>query len=281
MAVVSLMPEGIDVASYQGFPNWAEVATEADFVWTKITQGIDYVNPYFEQNWPAIKAAGPYRGSYHFATPDVNTPEPEAEFYWSKMEPVLETGDLLALDFEELDGSFSRMAYGIPVADWPIRFLERLEDLCGFPPVVYLNAYTIQHYNFSQYAERYARYGLWLAAWGTQMPPAPEPWPVIAFWQDSIHSFPGVSGPVDHDYFNGSAGVIPIYGKPEANPTPIPPVPEDPCQSLRLAMANTRAFLREPTPVPTKNWKKKDILTAYAQQEDRITQAAQMLKEPE
>jgi hypothetical protein len=31
MAVVSLMPEGIDVASYQGFPNWAEVATEADF----------------------------------------------------------------------------------------------------------------------------------------------------------------------------------------------------------------------------------------------------------
>jgi hypothetical protein len=70
------LPRGIDVASYQGYPNWTAVAAAGyQFAITKLTEGTNYVNPTFGHNWQGIKAAGMVRGVYHFARPSANTPD--------------------------------------------------------------------------------------------------------------------------------------------------------------------------------------------------------------
>jgi lysozyme len=59
---------GIDVSKYQGDINWNAVkASGVKFAWIKATEGGDYVDEKFAQNWAEAKAAGVPRGAYHFA----------------------------------------------------------------------------------------------------------------------------------------------------------------------------------------------------------------------
>lgn len=220
------LPVGYDVASYQGYPNWMSVAASgAAFAITKATEGVDYTNPTFAYNFAAIKASGLARGAYHFARPDLSAPENEAAYFWSVVGPHIAVGDLLALDLEDYQGSLSNRPG--EVAGWALRFLKYLEQLAGFPPLLYVSPSVISQYGLTD--PQFARYGLWLAAWGTSFPSTPLPWPVIAFWQASDHGqVAGINGYVDVDYFNGPASTIPSYGKPETLPPPIEPPPEPP-----------------------------------------------------
>jgi lysozyme len=59
---------GIDVSKYQGDIDWNTVKTSGvKFAWIKATEGGDYVDEKFAQNWYGAKAAGVPRGAYHFA----------------------------------------------------------------------------------------------------------------------------------------------------------------------------------------------------------------------
>ena len=56
--------QGLDVASYQGYPNWTSVKNSGKtFAITKATEGTTYTNPYFATNWARIKSAGLIRGA--------------------------------------------------------------------------------------------------------------------------------------------------------------------------------------------------------------------------
>jgi lysozyme len=58
---------GIDVSKYQGNIDWTGVRnSNVHFAWIKATEGGDYVDPKFDQNWEAAKDAGIPRGAYHF-----------------------------------------------------------------------------------------------------------------------------------------------------------------------------------------------------------------------
>ncbi|MFZ1960088.1 MAG: GH25 family lysozyme, partial [Methylovirgula sp.] len=58
---------GIDVSKYQGDIDWNTVrASGVKFAWIKATEGGDYVDEKFAQNWAEAKAAGVPRGAYHF-----------------------------------------------------------------------------------------------------------------------------------------------------------------------------------------------------------------------
>lgn len=65
----SMPIQGLDVARYQGAINYA-AAREAgvQFVFIKGTEGKDYIDPMFDENWRRAKAAGLARGAYHFMT---------------------------------------------------------------------------------------------------------------------------------------------------------------------------------------------------------------------
>jgi len=60
---------GLDVSHHQGAIDWASVAEQdVHFVWIKATEGGDWVDPRFDENWAEAGRAGLLRGAYHFVT---------------------------------------------------------------------------------------------------------------------------------------------------------------------------------------------------------------------
>jgi len=61
--------QGMDVARYQGVVDFQKAyAAGVHFVYMKSTEGDDYVDPAFRQNWARARAAGMAHGAYHFMT---------------------------------------------------------------------------------------------------------------------------------------------------------------------------------------------------------------------
>lgn len=60
---------GIDVSAHQGAIDWKEVVRDrVDFVYIKATEGGDFVDKRFQQNWTKAEQVGLRRGAYHFFT---------------------------------------------------------------------------------------------------------------------------------------------------------------------------------------------------------------------
>lgn len=60
--------QGIDVSKYQGDVDWQAVASSGvRFAYIKATEGGDFLDDKFRQNWEMSRAAGVRRGAYHFA----------------------------------------------------------------------------------------------------------------------------------------------------------------------------------------------------------------------
>ena len=103
-------PQGIDVSRWQhGTPiNWASVrADNIEFVFIKATEGAGYVNSYYASDFKQARAAGIFRGAYHFARPD---PRPgdaaaEARYFVDQAGTHQGRGDLPpVLDLEDSGG---------------------------------------------------------------------------------------------------------------------------------------------------------------------------------
>jgi lysozyme len=60
---------GIDVSHHQGRIDWDRVARDdISFAYIKATEGADFVDSRFAENWKEAEAAGVARGAYHFFT---------------------------------------------------------------------------------------------------------------------------------------------------------------------------------------------------------------------
>lgn len=58
---------GIDVSHHQGPIDWERVAEDGmSFAFIKATEGSDFVDPRFDENWIVASQAGLDRGAYHF-----------------------------------------------------------------------------------------------------------------------------------------------------------------------------------------------------------------------
>jgi GH25 family lysozyme M1 (1,4-beta-N-acetylmuramidase) len=215
-------PLGVDVSSHQGSIDWRKVAASGvKFAFIKSTEGVNYLNPYFGRDWQASKTAGLYRGTYHYARPDLNRPDAEAKYfvdmvnYWGGIAP----GDVLALDLEEGHGD---------LGSWAMSFLTAVELRVGFKPMLYCSPAFIREHNLQ--APEFADFGLWLASWQSTFPAPVPPWEVVAVWQKSASGrIDGINGDVDVNEFNGPIESFPLYGKPgtSAPPTPPPPAGDD------------------------------------------------------
>src|SRR4051794_26211315 len=61
--------QGIDVSYYQGDIDWAQVkGSGVEFGVARVSDGF-FKDTKFDQNWPAMKAAGILRGAYQFFEP--------------------------------------------------------------------------------------------------------------------------------------------------------------------------------------------------------------------
>lgn len=204
------LPQGCDVASYQGNPNWDAVkASGIAFAFSKVTEDTGYTNPTFRRNWSEMKRVGIIRGAYHFARPEVNDAKGEADYFLDQIDAAggLQTGDMLALDLEAGAGD---------LGPWTLAFLRHCEARAGFKPLIYTGTWFSGPHNLAAYPDL-GQYGLWLAAYQSTMPAAPPPWTTVAFWQYSDKGqVPGINGDVDLNVFNGDLSRMAFYGKPGA-----------------------------------------------------------------
>ena len=187
--------QGIDISHWQGTINWASVKSSGKkFAFCKATEGTDYTDPTFATNWPAMKAAGLLRGSYHMGRPAEDAVA-QADRFFDTVQPS--SGDLpLVLDSEKTDSLTPSQ-----VRSWTVAFINRLTSRLGRPPIIYTGFYF-----WRDSAGNGSNLGcpLWLAAYNTN-PLVPAAWTKYTMWQySSTGSVSGISGNVDLDAFNGT-----------------------------------------------------------------------------
>jgi GH25 family lysozyme M1 (1,4-beta-N-acetylmuramidase) len=189
--------QGIDVASYQGYPNWTSVKNSGKtFAFTKATEGTTYTNPYFATNWARIKSAGLIRGAYHYGHPGTD-PVAQANYFCNVVAPT--SGDLqMTLDIETTDGKTASQ-----VRSWIVAFINQIKSRTGRPGIIYTGFYF---WRDSAGNGSNLNCPLWLAAYVSNPTPyVPAAWSTWSFWQyTDTGSVPGVSGNVDRDAWNGS-----------------------------------------------------------------------------
>jgi len=210
--------QGLDVSSYQnsrGTISWTQVkAAGQSFVYLKATEGVSYTNPYYAANSRDANTAGLLRGAYHFARPDSSSGDAVAEArYFVGVTGTSLTGQLPpALDIED-SGGLSASA----LVTWTKAFLDEVERLTGRVPVIYTGPSFWQTYTGNSTA--FARYPLWIAHY-VSSPTIPGGWTAYTFWQNtSSYTVSGITGAVDHDYFNGTlAQLRALAGASPTNP---------------------------------------------------------------
>lgn len=189
------MLKGVDISKWQGEVKLSSVAKNQDFIIIRSSYGNGYTDEYFAKNRDECRKLKIPHGFYHYAYPNHNSPEDEADWFLHVVSP-LESGESLFLDFEE--------SYPDPVG-WSKKFLDHLsEKLEGYKPLIYMNKHLVESYDWSPVVKK--GYGLWLAYWdydpnGTFNV---SHWDVVAIRQYSNQgSVNGISGRVDMNVFYG------------------------------------------------------------------------------
>jgi lysozyme len=186
---------GIDVSEDQGTVDWAAVAAAGtSFVFIKATDGEDYLDPRFTENWAGAKAAGLRRGAYHFFRAE-DSPQTQAQWFWQNVGADYEIA--LVADVEESMGQSAATVTANLQA-----FLTALEALMGGgQPMIY----TAPDFWNGLGTSAFGGYPLWVAEYGVGQPNLPTGWPVWQFWQYSESgSIAGVSGSVDLNVYAAS-----------------------------------------------------------------------------
>lgn len=200
---------GIDVSHWDAGIDWPKVrATGQRFVFAKATEGINYKDDTFKDNWTGARAAGLLRGAYHFFRCNVDAKK-QADYFINYVRTVKDDGELPpVLDLETNDG-ISREKIVPAVKIW----LDRVENAFGKKPIIYSGQYFLQDYLVQPgggpppWAKNYP---LWLAQYPNQYvegmkPYLPKGWFSWTIWQYSDKGrVNGINASVDMNLFNGS-----------------------------------------------------------------------------
>lgn len=196
--------KGIDISNWQKDISLAEI--NADFVIVKVSEGIGYVDSYFDQFYQQAKNQRKKLGFYHFARPTGgNDAVREARFFYEQTK------------------SYYREA--IPILDWEAEntwntayakeWLDEVYRLSGVKPIIYMNQYTENTYDWTDVVN--AGYKLWIAKYGQNLDSInyDMSWvtekPILRHWQASIlwqftsnGRLNGYSSPLDLNIFYGN-----------------------------------------------------------------------------
>jgi lysozyme len=190
------MSKGIDVSNNNGHVDWVAVAGAGyTYAMAKATEGLGFVDAFYEQNRAGAAAHGLHFGAYHFFTPGDDAAA-QVAFFLEHAKP--RQGDIVpALDYER------------PPADKAPaeQFVVALHRELGHWPLFYTFLSFVQSMRIPA-SSPLASCPLWLADFTATKPATPAPWHEITMWQGtSTARVPGIGGPVDVD-----TGKPPING---------------------------------------------------------------------
>ena len=189
--------DGIDVSYYQGNIDWQAVKDSGiEFAFIRVSDGLSFIDPKFEQNWIGAKEAGIIRGVYQFFRP-ARDPIAQADLLLEKM-GELEEGDLPpVIDVEAVDGQTPEQ-----ISNAVRLWIERIESSIGRKPIIYSGKYF---WNDNVKTIEFSEYPFWIAQYGPVCPDLPLAWDEWLFFQTSSEGIiPGIVGDVDTNLFNGN-----------------------------------------------------------------------------
>lgn len=203
--------EGIDVSYYQKTINWPQVkASGVAFAVTRISDGLNFPDSEFANNWAGIQSVGLVRGAYQYFEPGQDALA-QADMVVQRV-GRLGVGDLpVQLDMEATGGQSSAT-----IASKMKIWMDRVTAGTGKRPFVYTAKYF---WNDNVGSTDFSADRLWVANYGVTCPDLPDAWGNWSIWQySSTGSVPGIGGDVDLDKFNGTlddlrriAGSSPFY----------------------------------------------------------------------
>lgn len=187
--------DGIDVSEWQGKIDFKEVKKAGiDVVYIRTSEGTDYVDPYFKENYEEARKNDLKIGFYHYLT--AKTTEEaiqEANFFVSN---IKETNPdcKLAMDFEVF-GNLSKSE----INEISKIFLETVEKLTKKECVIYSDAFNATEIFNEELAKKYA---IWVADYFVEEPANNGKWSSwVGFQYTDRGKIKGIDGSVDKDYF--------------------------------------------------------------------------------
>lgn len=188
---------GIDVSHHQGAIDWELLRRTHDmrypirFVFMKATEGGDFSDRAFAENFEASRRLGFIRGAYHFYNPKTD-PVKQADFFTKTVK--LTAGDLPPVLDIEVRGE----------NEWKLRrdlkvWLDRVEAYYGVKPILYTSyKFKNRYLNDSVFNS----YPYWIAHYYVDSVRYKGQW---KFWQHTdAGTLPGIKEQADLNVFNGS-----------------------------------------------------------------------------
>lgn len=188
---------GVDVSRHQDTINWEAVGrNEVDFAFIKATEGIDWIDPRFEENWEGASNAGIERGAYHFFR-FCRTGEEQAQHFLNTVPPQANTLPP-AVDVE-YTGNCGRRNSADHIRTELKAFIETISEAHGRAPFIYADSDAYRRI----IAGHFEDVPLWIPTLGEEPdPPDGRDW---TFWQyDHQGSVDGIDGHADLNVFAGS-----------------------------------------------------------------------------
>lgn len=197
---VSTQVEGVDISHHNSTIDWETVSAQKEnfkrihFCFMKATEGGDFVDKRFKENWQNAKRVGISKGAYHFYRPNTS-PEIQVRNFIQNVQ--LEPGDFApVLDFEIQGGKRFRKNLTVNVKKW----LVEIEKHYGVKPIIYTNLFIYNTYIKGQLDE----YPLWVSQYETDKLTGFDEAKVL-FWQHSqTGKTHGINGDVDFNVYLGS-----------------------------------------------------------------------------
>ena len=186
----SMEIKGIDVSTWQGDIDWAEVAGQGiQFAILRASFGEEGVDRKFEQNIQQAPAAGIACGAYHYCyATSTQAAQKEAEHFLEVIKPY-QFPYPVALDLE--DTAIAALGKNI-TTDIAQTFLETVKN-AGYYVILYSNLNWLVNYLDMQ---RLSSYDVWLAQWSSK----PTYQGDFGIWQyTSEGEISGIDAPVDRD----------------------------------------------------------------------------------
>lgn len=197
-------PPGLDVSNHQGAIDWPQVAGAGTrFAFVKATEGVTYTSPSFAAQYAGAAGAGLYRGAYHVGRPDSSDPVTQADRLVDVAGGGIDGVTLPpALVLVNIAGQPA--CYGLTpeqMTGWVQGFLDTVEARTGRDAILHTDRGFWQACTGDSAA--FTGYPLWTADRDVARPTMYGGWRFHSFWQSSIGTLPGVTGPVLLDRFNG------------------------------------------------------------------------------
>jgi GH25 family lysozyme M1 (1,4-beta-N-acetylmuramidase) len=196
---------GMDVSGHQGNVDWQSWWNQGmRFAYVKATEGTNYRNPYFAQQYNGSYDVGMIRGAYHFALPNRTRGADQANFFvdhgggWSKDGKTLPG----ALDMEY--NPYGNTCYGLTKAQmtaWIKDFSDTYKARWNKYPAIYTSTSWWSQCVSGDFSSTNP---LWVARYASTVGTLPYNWGTWTVWQYS-------SSPIDQNTFNGAYDRLVVF----------------------------------------------------------------------